>query len=85
MLRHAPRSPSTGAHLDNAWCLQWTAWRRGGAEVAAPLPRLPTSTPLSTPRCFYLPRLKRSPGLLLSPLTRSRWTAATVSTACTCC
>lgn len=40
--------------------------------MAAPLPRLPTSTPLSTPRCFYLPQLKRSSWLLLSPLTRSR-------------
>ena len=40
--------------------------------MAAPLPPLPTSPPLSTPRCFYLPQLKRSPGLLLSPLTRSR-------------
>ena len=47
--------------------------------MAAPLPpTFPPALPLSTPhpptlpRCFYLRQLKRSPWLLLSPLTRSR-------------
>lgn len=47
---YAPRSPSAGAHLDNAWCLQWTDWRGGGAEKAAPLPpTLPPALPIHPP------------------------------------